>query len=612
MNPPAHGGLPAGSERQFGRYLVSREIGRGAMGVVYQATDPALGRTVALKTIRLQAASPTERAAQVARLRREAQSGGRLLHPNIVTVFDFFEAGDSAFVCMEFIDGPSLESLLASGQPLDPLWTLSLFRQAADALDFAHSKGVVHRDIKPANLLLQEGRTLKISDFGIARILTEEATATGPLMGTPSYMSPEQAQTQPVGGRSDQFSLAVIAYELLTGRKPFEAYSLAAIVYQVCHDRPAAPSTLQAALDPAVDRVLYRALEKDPELRYPNVTQFVTALEDALARSPGWSPQPRRSPGTAPTVSWPAPPTSRAIMTRPSPQANVARPPRRHAERRSAGWSPWWGALAGFLLAGGAFIALTYRQHSFPSAPLMESPVESMTPAVPDQKPSAAGDDPPRPELGSEALATATAEETASTSPSPADAVSRSEAALPEMETGSPPVPAEALAPKPAPPPAASKPVFQPEEMSTTVDSRPIPHPVRIFSEPSGATVKIDDNPLFTCVTPCQVTLGAGRHTLEFRREGHRPSYQSIEVPQSLVARVRLEQRTGTVMVKSNPPGAAIFINGREWRSRTPARVTLPAGRHRVVLRLEGLPEEASEVEIRDNAVATLEVNWQK
>ncbi len=605
------GGPAPSPGTRVGRYLVTGEIGRGAMGVVYRATDPAIGRTVALKTIRLHSGSAAERQAHLDRLRREAQSGGRLLHPNIVTVFDFVEAPDTAFVCMEFVDGPSLEALMASGQPLDPRWVLSVLEQAAAALDYAHTNGIVHRDVKPANLLLQDGTTVKVSDFGIARMLADESTMTGPLMGTPSYMSPEQAQSRAVGGRSDQFSLAVIAYELLTGAKPFEGYSLASVVYKVCNEVPAPAATLNADLPPSVDQVLAKALSKDPALRFPSVSQFVAALDESLRRTPGWKPMPRRQAGFAPTVAEipakPAIPAKPGVAARPIPPAGRV-PPVRPQSR-----SLWWWTLAGFLVAGGAFWLVVNKDEPLKIASLLENSAGTEAAG----KPSAAGDA-PVPLASAEPASGSTEPPPEAAVPSTdgsnaAPAASDAPASLTTPET--PAVPPVVPESRPAADAGTRPPVTKPPEKANVTppaaeEPRFAPHPVEILTEPPGATVMIDDNPSFTCTTPCQLTLGTGRHVLRFSRDGHRPSFQSIDVPQSLSARVRLEPRTGTVMVKTNPPGASILIDGREWRSKTPTMVTLPAGRHKLVLRLEGLPDESSEVEIRDNAVATLEINW--
>jgi serine/threonine protein kinase len=219
-------GEPARPQR-IGRFVITHELGRGSMGVVYKAIDPLIEREVALKVSRLQRLADGHEAAFLReRLFREARSAGGLFHPGIVVILDVGQEADVPFIAMEYIEGPSLSQMLAARPRIDRGEALGFLRQTAAALDFAHSKGVVHRDIKPANIMLQSGVTVKVADFGIAKISSSQRyTKTGAAMGTPTYMSPEQVDAQPLDGRSDQFSLAVVAFELLTGAQPFQAES---------------------------------------------------------------------------------------------------------------------------------------------------------------------------------------------------------------------------------------------------------------------------------------------------------------------------------------------------------------------------------------------------
>src|SRR5882724_8804673 len=200
---------------RIGRYKIVRELGRGAMGVVYHAIDPNIGRPVAIKTIQLGGnRTPEEQERLRERLFREARSAGILSHPGIVTIYDVEQQGDLAYIAMEYVDGPTLDQLLSSGQNTSSDQLFSILGQTAAALDYAHGKGIVHRDIKPANIMIAKDGTAKITDFGIAKVTaSEQFTMTGAIVGTPHYMSPEQVQGQAVDGRSHQFSLAVITYE---------------------------------------------------------------------------------------------------------------------------------------------------------------------------------------------------------------------------------------------------------------------------------------------------------------------------------------------------------------------------------------------------------------
>ena len=273
---------------QIGRYLVVRELGRGAMGIVFEARDPLIDRTVAVKTIRLDTLGDASEAEGLQeRLFREARSAGALSHPGIVVVHDLGRHEDVAYIAMERVDGPTLEHVLATGGIPKREETLRILRQTAAALDYAHQRGVVHRDIKPGNLMLDRagsGGQVKITDFGIAKIAsTQQLTRTGTVMGTPSYMSPEQITAQPLDGRADQFSLAVIAFEMLAGARPFRADTLAGLVHQIVYEDRASARSLRAELPDAVDEVLRRGLAKNAAERYPSCMAFVEDLEGALA-----------------------------------------------------------------------------------------------------------------------------------------------------------------------------------------------------------------------------------------------------------------------------------------------------------------------------------------
>jgi serine/threonine protein kinase len=269
---------------RFGRYVVSRELGRGGMGIVYEATDPQIGRRLAIKIINFQSFTTIEESAVLReRLFREARSAGALSHPGIVVIYDVGEDNQMAYIAMELVDGPSLHQILEAGNRLEPAQALDYLKQAAAALDHAHQCGIVHRDIKPANIMLHQKTQVKIADFGIARITFEpKYTMTGTSMGTPDYMSPEQIEAQPTDGRSDQFSLAVVAYELLTGVTPFHGGSFAAILHRiVAGPRPSAHAA-NPALPAGVDDCLRRGMAQLPADRYATCAEFVQALEVSM------------------------------------------------------------------------------------------------------------------------------------------------------------------------------------------------------------------------------------------------------------------------------------------------------------------------------------------
>jgi serine/threonine-protein kinase len=275
-----------GAPERIGRYEIEAEIGHGSMGVVYRARDPRIGRVVALKCVAFSFPLPSgEEDDFLRRFYHEAQIAGSLSHPNIVTIHDVGtkEAEGSAFIAMELVTGTNLQELLVGGGRLPVAQVADIARQAADALDYAHRSNVVHRDIKPGNLVVTPEGQLKILDFGIARLASGDVTHPGRLLGTPNYMAPEQVTGQSVDGRADQFSLAVTLYHLLTGERPFNGESITAISYQVVNIMPPPPSRLNPSLPLDADRVLVRALGKDPDGRYATCEEFAADLATALS-----------------------------------------------------------------------------------------------------------------------------------------------------------------------------------------------------------------------------------------------------------------------------------------------------------------------------------------
>ncbi len=279
---------------RIGRYEIERELGRGAMAVVYKALDPLIGRVVAIKTIRLEHGAGMEEAELKTRLYREARSAGVLNHPNIVTIYDIGEEGEVAYIAMEYIEGETLETWLA-GHPIPPLdVTTSIIEQIASGLDYAASKDIIHRDVKPGNILMTRDLRAKIADFGIAKLSMSKLTMTGTVMGTPSYMSPEQAMGQEIDGRSDIFSLGVIFYQMLTGERPFVGTNPTTIIYKILHEHPVPPRSLNVTLHPGFDHIVGRMLAKDPASRYQTCSEFIRDLKDYA--SLGLAPAPVVAP----------------------------------------------------------------------------------------------------------------------------------------------------------------------------------------------------------------------------------------------------------------------------------------------------------------------------
>ncbi len=270
---------------QLGKYEIRRELGRGAMGVVYEALDPLIKRRVALKTIRPDQLTGERPDDVVARFRREAQAAGRLNHPNIVSIYECDEDDGTWFIAMEFVDGRELKEAFANEERFRPADVERIMSQILSALDYSHRQGVVHRDVKPANIFLLADGTVKVADFGIAHIESSNLTQVGTVVGTPNYMSPEQIMGLPVDGRSDIFSSGVILYQFLTGERPF-AGSSTTTMQKVLKEDPLPPSTLNVQLPPAIDAVVRKALAKRADDRYQTAQVFANALRDAMPATP--------------------------------------------------------------------------------------------------------------------------------------------------------------------------------------------------------------------------------------------------------------------------------------------------------------------------------------
>jgi predicted Ser/Thr protein kinase len=282
----------AAETQRLGRYQLEREIGRGAMGIVYLGRDTAINRMVAIKAIPLASEfSDAELVEARSRFFREAETAGRLNHPNIVTIYDVGEERGLAYIAMEYLKGRHLSDYAKSDSLLEPRKVLEIIGRTADALGFAHKQQVVHRDIKPANLMYDPGTDiLKITDFGIARLTGAGSTRTGIVLGTPSFMSPEQLEGRTVTGHSDLFSLGVSLFQLLTGQLPFTADSMTGLMQQIAEAPHPPLRAFRPDLPACVEGVIDRALAKNPDARYDSGAQMAAALEDCRSRIPSGLP----------------------------------------------------------------------------------------------------------------------------------------------------------------------------------------------------------------------------------------------------------------------------------------------------------------------------------
>jgi len=560
---------------QIGRYRIQDELGRGATGVVYRAQDPAIGRVIAIKTIRLSDfTDETERDRLRERLFREAQSAGVLSHPNIVTIYDIAEENGLAYIFMEFVDGPPLEKILNGGETIDKNELLGIFRQTGIALDYAHKKGIVHRDIKPANILIHDSALAKITDFGVAKILSQQMTQSGVMMGTPNYMSPEQVQGHGVDGRADQFSLAVIVYETLTGEKPFVADHLPSLLYRIVREDPVPPQRLNPSLAPQVEMVLRKALAKNAGERYVNCSEFVEALAAACNANPDWRPLPRSSAQSMPTIGAGAaidhtavPGASAAVVAEP-----VAQPERvsmRPSDRDDAEsgnpllktllWMLIGIGLVGLVLFGAQ--KYLFHRNVDSASTSTEAQDSKSSPAAP-----AAIPDPP-----------------ATAKPSPLSEPRRTPPENPQHET-----------------PAIPAPV---------VVKAGGEHTVQFLTDPPGAQIDVDTSSELSCKTPCMLSLTNGRHTLNAQLAGYRSYPRVFNIPRDSDIFLQLSKAGGTLSITSAPPGASIEINNEMQPKKTPAFFNLATGTYHIRVARNGASLEF-EAEVRDGAFVAKNVSF--
>jgi serine/threonine protein kinase len=582
-----------------GRYDLREELGRGTMGVVYHGFDPMIGRDVAVKTLRLsEAGTGLSRDELIGRFQTEARAAGLLAHPNIVVVFDAGEEGGLFYITMEFVEGRSLQSLIDAQQPFPLSRVLKLMEQVCSALDFAHQHNVVHRDIKPANLMLTPDDVVKITDFGTAKILQFGTAQTAHVMGTPSYMSPEQVKGKPVDGRSDIFSLGVILYELMTGEKPFPGQNITTVIYKIINEEPIPPRSLDSSIHPGLSAVITRALAKDPAARYQSCHELLSALKSYHEMV-----SPEATVRMSPVSSLPAQGSNRPAAQQPRIAAVPAAAP-----SRDAGPTPQFilpvgaeeetrkkpgGVLLSLILLGIIGYA-GYRVYP-PMLDLWQRAHESRetlaTPAKAVSVPQVPIADPPstvKPELPSDVAQPTAAPPPPPATPTPVAPVVKSTTRdasqplagptvpmkAPEAELPSANIADKSIAPqKPVPPPAPSPAHLLESKLRAELAGHPLADKVRIQTTANALTLS------------GSLTLAEHREVLQYLRTvppGVRviddTEYSENANPAPVPA------SAGWIWVRSSPPGARILVDGAETGLRTPARVELPVGDHDVRL----------------------------
>lgn len=572
-------------QKVVGRYEIIEELGRGAMGLVYKALDPTIGRIVALKTMRLDV-NGLETEDMLRRFKNEARAAGLLNHPNIVTIYDAGEHEGIFYIAMEFIEGTTLHAVLIERRVLPPEEVIEISRQACNGMDYAHSNSIVHRDIKPANIMITPNGTVKIMDFGIAKA-GGGVTNTGQVLGTPNYMSPEQVKGKALDGRSDLFSFGVILYEMITGEKPFVGQNVTTIIYKIVNESPIAPRDLDVTVHPGLSAVVTKVLAKSPDDRYQSGAALMTDLEKykALGSTLGSTAVLTASAAATqaePTLVLPATDAvaemalTQKIGGGAAAAASRARTPDKSRVEDKPGTTViethkirlFVGGVAAIFLLAATFAGYGYYQrraalklaeHADAQLALdktikAETPQPIVPPPVPDPTPEA-----------------------------------------------------EAQLANPAKQPAQSPDKAKPRPSVTPVKATSSPNKVfshqaelSLSSTPDGAKVEVDGWSEPNWVTPFRASnLAAGPHSVIFTKPGYIEEIRKVEVAagKSLPVSVQLNPALSSVMVASTPSGGNIWIDGKDTGKTTPAAVVLEKGQHSVTVRKQGF-KEASATEV--------------
>jgi len=566
----------------IGRYQVQDSVGYGAMGAVYRAFDPLIKRTLAIKTIRLDIPrqSPQYKSF-IERFYHEARISGTLSHPNIVTLFDIGEEGGVPYLAMEFVEGETLSSILERGVRFPPEKVIGLISQIASAVDYAHSKGVIHRDIKPSNLILYEAERVKVTDFGIAKLVDAEITHSGTLLGTPSYMSPEQAMGDKLDGRSDIFSLGVCAFEMLSGEQPFPGTNVTSILYKLVHVDPVEPANLEmnGLVPEKWHEVFGRVLAKRPDDRYQTATDFVQDLEYCLGAWFG---------GIAEDLLGAS---ARAGMEAEAAAApTLATVPRAAHTRRPDESTASYTAIPPF--ASGAL-----------PAPPDAAPNDTVPPGAPDAEalPATVVFNAPTPVTGATIVMGSTPPRS-----SPTDATFK---AVPPAPTVKAPIPMPAVTEKvplsaAAAAVAASAAVSEPTRKVAAPAAAPAPRPKPAPATERKTAPRISASLILAAAGVVTVlAVGLGLAAL-YRRLSAPTTPAPVSAPATGAAAStpaptvapQAVAATGTVHVSSQPAGAAVSVDGQP-RGVTPMDLYgLGLGSHAVKVELKGYEPRAQDV----------------
>jgi serine/threonine protein kinase len=653
-----------------GRYEITGEIGRGAMGVVYRANDPFIGRTVAVKTLQIsEQGTGLTKEELLSRFQTEARAAGLLTHPNIVVVYDAGEEEGLFFITMELVEGKSLQALLDAGQLFPLPRVFRIMEQACSALQFAHDRNIVHRDIKPANLMLTPDDTVKVTDFGTAKILQfGTVNQTAHVMGTPSYMSPEQVKGKVVDGRSDIFSLGVLLYEMVTGEKPFPGQNITTVIYKIVNEEPVAPRELDPSIHAGLNAIILKALAKEPSQRYQHCRDLIEDLRNYRSLTNVENPNATLPLGIGSAHSHAATQflDSQVAAASRSLNARSAGPTQTPVVRRTgalhapAAKPEKKSALATVLAAIFLLLVIVFGAQKIrpvveaarhpnssnePQAEVVPGPVAIKAPesekvaAEPASVSSPSGDASGTPAISAPAAPKAVAPKTApanSLSPAAAEYKGRIEQVAAERHlrlsikgSGSTLTLSGKLRPadhsellkflRSAPSGVQVVDDLQYDDTTgahSNASSSPVAS-VRIVTNIAGAIASLNSgsSPARQCETPCSFSnLDPGDYSLQVKKSGFQPVQTALQLRSgdALDQKIQLEPLSQGLFIASQPAGADVFINGDKQSGQTPLTIPLAPGKYNLVLRLSGYDAYVGQVEVRSDGQSKVNAELQQ
>jgi serine/threonine protein kinase len=598
----------ANSPQKIGRYEIQAELGRGAMGIVYRALDPNIGRTVALKTMRLDVHG-TDEEEILRRFKHEAKLAGVINHPNVVTIYDAGEDQSIFYIAMEYVEGVTLQTLLHQQRVIPAQLMLEISRQILPALDFAHKRGVIHRDIKPANIMLTAQGGAKIMDFGIAKA-DGGMTSAGQVLGTPAYMSPEQVRGKTLDGRSDLFSFGVCLYEMVTGNKPFAGQNVTTIIYKIMNEQPVPPRDMDLNIHHGLSGIIIKALAKDPNERFQTGKELVKQLESykdfgsdeektQVLASMDAETVPMQQAAPVPAVAAAGVSATKKVRQIATLIGNKTIGGKSKSvesiestvtvQQKAASSShkildPRKIAIMLIALVVVVFVSVgmvrgrNKAKQNAAQAEVSAPPARTASPAAS--------------QLAAESpAATPASADPAATSPT--DTAKSADTTATKAATKKP-SPAKPLAKIAA---SASAVVVPPLSAAPEFGS------VHVTSNPVGAKFTIGGKSNPEWVTPFTATnVSPGEQEVVITKDGFSPAKRRVNIAAGKLSSVgpELSAAVAKINIKSTPPGANILLDGNPTGKVTPAVLSVDPGAHKVIVRQLGYQEENTSVTLKD------------